>query len=94
MSVIEYEAYFGDLARFSLDITVDDNIKARTFENGLHPGLRTKVVGFELDSYCNVVQKALVFKEEYLSSKKEKEICVPSKCSYHSGYSNGHYHKK
>ena len=74
MSVTEYEACFGDLARFALDITADDNMKARTFEDGLCPGLRTKVVGFELDSYSKVVQKALVFEEEYASSKKEKDF--------------------
>ena len=55
LSVAEYEARFGDLAHFAIDITADDNIKARTFENGLRLGLRTKVVGFELDSYSKVV---------------------------------------
>ena len=94
LSVTEYEARFGDLARFAIDITADDNMKARTFEYGLRLGLRTKVVGFELDSYIKVVQKALVFEDEYLSSKKEKEIRVPSKSSHHSGSSSGHHHKK
>ena len=35
LSVTEYEAHFGDLACFALDITADDNMKARIFENGL-----------------------------------------------------------
>ena len=35
------------------------------------------VVGFELDSYAKVVQKALVFEEEYASSKKEKDFYAP-----------------
>ena len=79
MSVTDYEACFGGLARFAPDITTDDKIKARTFESGLRQGLRTKVVGFKLDSYSKVVKKALVFEEEFLSSKKDKELCAPSK---------------
>ena len=93
LSVAEYEARFGDLSRFALDITTDDNMKARTFENGLRPGLRTKVVGFELDSYSKVVQKALVFEEEFLNSKKEKELRTTPK-QHHQGSSSGSHHKK
>ena len=74
MSITDYEACFGDLARFAPDITAEDKIKARNFESGLRQGLYTKVVGFELDSYSKVVKKAIVFEEEFLSSKKDKEL--------------------
>ena len=72
MLVTDYKACFGDLAHFIPDITANDKIKDRTFESGLHQGLRTKFVGFELDSYSKVVQKALVFEEEFLSSKERQ----------------------
>ena len=68
MSITDCEACFGNLAHFAPDITADDKIKARTFESGLRQGLYMKVVGFKLDSCSKVVQKALVFEEEYLSS--------------------------
>ena len=93
LSVTEYEARFEDLARFALDITADDNMKARTFENSVRPGLRTKVVGFELDAYAKVVKKPLVFEEEYVSSKKEKDFRAPPRHPQH-GSSSGHHHKK
>ena len=79
ISITDYEACFGDLARFAPDITTDDKIKARTFESGLLQGLRTKFVGFELHSYSKVIPKALVFEEEFLSLKKDKELYAPSK---------------
>ena len=93
MSITDYEACFGDLARFAPDITVDDKIKARTFESELRQGLCTKVVGFELDSYIKVVKKALVFEEEFLSSKKDKELRGSSKGSQ-LGSSSGSQFKK
>ena len=93
MSVTDYESCFGDLAHFAPDITANDKIKARTFESGLRQGLHTKVVGFELDSYSKVVQKALVFEEEFLSSKKDKELRGPSKGNQ-LGSSSGSQFKK
>ena len=68
-------------------------MKARTFKNGLCPGLRTKVVGFELDSYSKVVKKASVFEEEFMNSKKEKELRATPK-QHHQGSSSGSHHKK
>ena len=93
MSVTDHEACFGGLARFAPNITADDKIKAGTFESGLCQGLHTKVVGFELDSYGKVVQKALVFEEEFLSLKKAKEFRALLKGNP-LGSSSGHQFKK
>ena len=93
MSITDYEACFGDLACFAPDITAVDKIKARTFEIGLSQGLHMKVIRFELESYSKVVTKALVFEEEFLSSKKDKELRAPSKGNQ-LGSSSGHQFKK
>ena len=81
------------MAHFTPDITAYDKIKARTFKSRLCQGLRTKVIGFELDSYSKVVQKALVFEEEFLSSKKDKELHAPLKGNQ-LGSSSRHQFKK
>ena len=67
MLVADFEARFGDLARFAPDITSNDTTKARTFKRALRPGLCGKVIGFELPTYNQLVQKAMIFEEEYLS---------------------------
>ena len=88
LSVADFDARFGDLARFALDITSSDATKARTFEHTLRSGLRGKVMGFELPTYNQVVQKVMIFEEEYNSSKKIREAC-PFVKGYQSGSSNG-----
>ena len=35
LSVVDFQACFGDLARFAPDITSNDTTKARTFEHAL-----------------------------------------------------------
>ena len=48
-------------------------------------------MGFELPTYNQVVRKAMIFEEEYLSSKKIKEACLSTKGS---GSSSGFQNKK
>ena len=71
--IADVEACFGDLVQFVPDITSNVATKVRTFERTLTPGLHGKGMGFELPTYNQVVQKAMIFEEEYLNSKKIKE---------------------
>lgn len=62
MSVTEYEKRFIELSRFVPDLVDTDAKKAKRFQRGLKPSLRSKVSAFELRSYLAVVQKAMVIK--------------------------------
>ncbi|GFZ15628.1 hypothetical protein Acr_25g0000370 [Actinidia rufa] len=46
-----YAAQFNDLARFAPECVATDYLRARCFEQGLRPGLRGKVVSFELNTF-------------------------------------------
>ena len=79
MSIADFEACFGDLARYVPDITSIDATKEKIFERVLRSDLRGKVLGFELPTYNQVVQKAMKFEEEYNSSKKIREAHFSAK---------------
>ena len=72
MSVIEYEKKFTELARFVGDYVNSDEKRARRFQQGLRPWLRSNVGTFELRTYAEVVQKALVIEGESEQIQKEK----------------------
>ena len=60
LSIADFEARFGDLARFAPDITSGDATNTRMFERALRPGLRGKVMGFELPTYNQEIGRAHV----------------------------------
>ena len=93
MSVADFEARFRDLARFAPDITSNDASKANTFERVLRPGLHGKVMGFELPTYNQVIKKAMIFEEEYNSSKKIRDARSSTK-GLQTGSSSGPQNKK
>ena len=72
MSVAEYEAKFTELARFAPRYVGDDVSKARKFQHGLKPWLRSRVAAFELRNYTAVVQKAMIIEGESELVQKEK----------------------
>ena len=57
-SVIEYERKFTELARFVPEYFNTDEKRAKRFQQGLRPWIRSKVVVFELSTDVVVVQKA------------------------------------
>ena len=51
-----------------------DEKRAKTFQQGLKPWLRSRVAAFELTTYAEVVQKAMVIERESDQNLKEKEV--------------------
>ena len=72
MSMIEYEKKFTELARFVGDYANSDKKRARRFQQGLRPWLGSNVRVFELRTYSEVVQIALVIEEESDQIQKER----------------------
>ncbi|XP_063941903.1 uncharacterized protein LOC135149893 [Daucus carota subsp. sativus] len=73
MTVGEYEKKFTELARFVGDYVDTDEKRAKRFQQGLKPWLRRRVVAFELVTYAEVVQKAMVIEGESDQNQKEKD---------------------
>ncbi|XP_057459254.1 uncharacterized protein LOC130749915 [Actinidia eriantha] len=69
LSLVQYAAQFNDLARCS---------------RGLRPGLRGKVVSFELNTFEEVMKKALVIDGEAQEAKMDRDSRTSGKGS-HSG---------
>ena len=55
MTVGEYEKKFTELARFVGDYVDTDEKRAKRFQQGLKPWLRSRVAAFELATYTEVV---------------------------------------
>ena len=73
MTVGEYEKKFTELARFVGDYVDTDEKRAKRFQQGLKPWLRSRVAAFELATYAEVVQKAMVIEGESDQNQKEKD---------------------
>ena len=72
-SVAEYEAKFTELARFVPDYVCSEAQKARRFQQGLKPKIRSRVVALQLKTYPFVVQAALVIEFDQKLAAREKE---------------------
>ncbi|KAL8115936.1 hypothetical protein AgCh_022434 [Apium graveolens] len=72
-SVAEYEAKFTELARFVPDYVCSKAQKARRFQQGLKPEIRSGVVALQLMTYPSVVQAALVIEFDQKLAAREKE---------------------
>ncbi|XP_074342655.1 uncharacterized protein LOC141680287 [Apium graveolens] len=73
MTVGEYEKKFTELARFVGDYVDTDEKRTKRFQQGLKPWLRSRVAAFELATYAEVVQKAMVIEGEKDQNSKEKD---------------------
>ena len=73
MSVGEYETKFTELARFVPEQVDTDKKKAKRFEQGLKPWIKSRVIMFELGTYTGVVQKALIMESESEWSSRDRE---------------------
>ncbi|XP_074358662.1 uncharacterized protein LOC141697970 [Apium graveolens] len=72
MTVGECEKKFTELARFVGDYVDTDEKRVRRFQQGLKPWLRSRVATFELTTYAEVVQKAMVIEGESDQNLKER----------------------
>lgn len=72
MSIDEYEKKFTELARFVGDYVDTDEKKAKRFQQGLKPWLRSRVAAFEINTYAEVVQKAMIIEGESDQNQKER----------------------
>lgn len=72
LSVAEYERKFTELARFVPEYVDTDEKRAKRFQQGLKPWIRSRVAVFELTTYAAVVQKAMIIESESDWSQKEK----------------------
>nr|XP_017228833.1 PREDICTED: uncharacterized protein LOC108204056 [Daucus carota subsp. sativus] len=72
MTVGEYEKKFTELSRFMGEYVDSEEKRAKRFQQGLKPWLRSRVAAFELTTYAEVVQKAMVIEGESEQNQKEK----------------------
>ena len=73
MSVGEYETKFTELARFVPEQVDTDKKKAKRFEQGLKPWIKSRVIMFELSTYTGIVQKALIIESDSDWSNRDRE---------------------
>jgi len=72
LSVADYETKFTELARFVPEQVDTDEKRAKRFQQGLKPWIRSRVAVFELTTYTAVVQKAMIIEGESEAAQKEK----------------------
>jgi hypothetical protein len=76
MSVSEYDSRFQRYARFALHLVPDEYRRAKRFLNGLRPGIRQHLVPLKLQTYVEVLERALCVesdRERHFQSKNEKK---------------------
>ncbi|KAL8115292.1 hypothetical protein AgCh_021949 [Apium graveolens] len=71
-SVTEYEAKFTELARIALEYVSSESQRAKRFQQGLKPEIRSGVVALQLKIYTSVVQAALVIESDQKLAAKEQ----------------------
>jgi hypothetical protein len=97
MTVSQYEAEFARLARFAPTLVADEDSKARRFEEGLRPRIKTSVIAFELTTYRAVVNKALLIERglnETQADRDDRQKKKPRHIGPQSGQSSGGQAKK
>ncbi|XP_038977887.1 uncharacterized protein LOC108511168 [Phoenix dactylifera] len=73
MTVAEYAAKFEELARYAPGQVENERERAEKFESGLRARIRQQVSTFELSSYKDVVNKALVVERGLNDTQEERE---------------------
>ncbi|KAF5446946.1 hypothetical protein F2P56_032539 [Juglans regia] len=61
MTVHQYAARFTELSRFAAYLIPDEEKKARKFEQGLNENIYERIVGFQIQNFSELVNKATVF---------------------------------
>ncbi|XP_075665441.1 uncharacterized protein LOC142635113 [Castanea sativa] len=73
MTVAQYESEFSKLAKFTPTMVVDEETKARRFEDGLRFRIKQRVVPFELTTFRAVVSKALLVEMGLNEAQTERD---------------------
>ncbi|MQL73894.1 hypothetical protein Taro_006237 [Colocasia esculenta] len=76
MTVLEYEARFAELSKYTPHIVADERRKAKKFMMGLKPSLRTRLVAFDhrtLEQALSVACRQEGEMEQYLEEKKASQ---------------------
>ncbi|MQL87463.1 hypothetical protein Taro_020002 [Colocasia esculenta] len=76
MTVLEYEARFAELSKYSPHIVADERRKAKKFVMSLRPSLRTRLVAFDhrtLDEALSVACRQEGEMKQYLEEKKASQ---------------------
>ncbi|XP_057975240.1 uncharacterized protein LOC131162649 [Malania oleifera] len=73
MTVVEYAAKFVELSRFAPFMISKEARKARKFEKGLRRRLYKLVVGFQVQTFSELVNKASVLEKSIQSSTEPSE---------------------
>ncbi|XP_074337097.1 uncharacterized protein LOC141674275 [Apium graveolens] len=76
MTVGEYEKKFTELSRFMREYVDSEEKRAKRFQQGSKPWLRSRVAAFELTTYAEVVQKVMSgpgnFKKKKFGNKSQE----------------------
>ncbi|MQL85542.1 hypothetical protein Taro_018066, partial [Colocasia esculenta] len=76
ITVLEYEARFAELSKYTPHIVTDERRKAKKFVMGLKPSLRTRLVAFDhrtLDEALSTACRQEGEMEQYLEEKKASQ---------------------
>ena len=79
MTVMDYVAWFTELARFANDYVATYMAKVRRFENGLKLSIRAKIVGLRLRDMDSMVGTALTIEREIEDARSTRDAGVGSK---------------
>ena len=72
MTVADYEKQFTEFSRFVPEYVDTEEKKAKRFQQGLKPWIRSRVAIFELVTYAGVIQKVMIVEAESDHNQKEK----------------------
>ena len=73
LTVSQYASKFEELSRYAPSLLADEGIRARKFENGLRSRIQHQVIAFELPTYKEVVNKALIIERGLDVAQAERE---------------------
>ena len=73
MSVAEYEVKFSELSRFVPEYVNTAAKKAKRFQQGLKPWIRSQIAMLEIKNYAALVQKAMIVEGEREAARRENE---------------------
>ncbi|XP_038982191.1 uncharacterized protein LOC120110677 [Phoenix dactylifera] len=73
MTVAQYAAKFEEMSQYAPTLISEDSDRARKFENGLRRRIQQQVAAFELSSYKDVVNKALVIEKGLDNAQAARE---------------------
>lgn len=63
-TILQYKAKFMELMRFTPHISENEERKARKFQKGLCPSIRTKMASVRLRTFVEVVDIAMMVEQE------------------------------